>query len=72
MARYEVTWSMIYEDCESHLDAVSQAFQNLIELVGNPTEGANFVTTRDLDNPELFRAVEICDALSPFSSGEYL
>jgi len=64
MARYEITWSMVYEDCESHLDAITQAFHELVEVVSNPTEGANFVTVRDLDNPQAFTAIEIGEALA--------
>jgi hypothetical protein len=55
---------MVYEDCESHLDAVSQAFQHLVEVVSDPNEGANFVTVRDLDNPQAFTAVEVGEALA--------
>ena len=64
MARYEVTLSMVYEDCESHLDAITQAFHELVEVVSDPTEGANFVTVRDLDNTQALTAIEIGEALA--------
>jgi hypothetical protein len=79
MARYIVTWEMVYEDCDSHLEAVCQAYGNLAEIASNPTIGANFVTVRDLDNPQAFTAIEIGealalhnpDALAPFSDSKF-
>lgn len=71
MARYEITWSMVYEDCDSDMEAVSCAFQHLTEIVSNPTEGANYVTIRDLDTPSAFTAIEIGEALSLHDPDEF-
>lgn len=64
MARYLVTWEMVYEDCESDIDAVCQAYGNLAEIANDPTVGANFVMVRDLDNPQAFTAIEIGEAIA--------
>ena len=67
MARYIVTWQMVYEDCESDLDAVCQAYGNLAEIASDPTVGANYVMVRDMDNPQAFTAIEIGEALALYN-----
>jgi len=68
MPRYRVTWEMVYEDCDSLEEAVSQAYGNLAEIAHDPTIGANFVTVRDMDATDVLpTAIEIDVALALYN-----
>jgi len=56
---------MVYDDCDSIEEAVSQAYGNIAEIAHDPTIGANFVTVRDMDAPDtLPTAIEFGVALA--------
>ena len=64
MARYIVSWQMVYEDTENELDAVSQAYAHLCELAQDPSIGANYLKVTNLDTPSSYSFVQIDEALN--------